>query len=112
MHKSDLYEFFQLELKEMDNSDEEIPSIETFLFTWRNDFSHLKIPRHNTLGTCDTCHQLKTVRNSLKRNTVEFNNIRNLLSHLSQVRQERVAQTIRDQTSNSYPTQSWTVITV
>ena len=46
-----------------------IPSLETFRYVWRNSFSHLKIPRYNTLGACDVCETLKQAKKQTKRKT-------------------------------------------
>lgn len=47
-----------------------------------------------------------------RRNTGEFQNLQsNFKKHLTQVREERHQQEMRDQTAAQYPTESWTITT-
>ena len=113
MHKYDLYDLFVWELKDTKGQKQsELPSYETFLQVWRTDFSYLKIPRHNTLGSCDQCLLLKSQMGNYRKGSVEYQNIRQLLKkHLAQVCRERVEQTIRDQGGANFPHLTWTVTT-
>lgn len=113
MHKYDLFDLFLWELKHtMDRQDSEMPSYDTFLMVWREDFPHLKIPRHNTLGSCDTCLLLKSRLENYRKGSIEHLNIRTLLKkHLAQVCRERVEQTIWDQGAANFPHLTWTVTT-
>ena len=113
MHKYDLYDLFLWELKHVtDRPKAEMPSYETFLMVWRNDFPHLKIPRHNTLGSCDTCLLFKSQMGNYRQGSIEHQNIRKLLKkHLAQVRRERVEQIIRDNGATNFPHLTWTITT-
>lgn len=90
----------------------EIPSPQTFLHVWRTQFPHLKIPRHNTLGVCGTCLQLKEdIRRLPSRSPTQQNLRAAFKEHLWQVKQERHAQIQRDQSAASFPVDSWTITT-
>jgi hypothetical protein len=74
------------------------------------EFPHLKIPRHNTLGVCDTCSLLKKDIRSLLARLAERQNLQTAFkAHLVQVRNKRHAQIERDQGAASFPRDSWTI---
>jgi hypothetical protein len=96
--KDDLFVQMQNEFVEAGMSPLEIPSPQTFLYMWRTEFPHLKMPRHNTLGVCDTCSFLKKDIRSLPARSAEWQNLQTTFkAHLVQVRNERHAQIERDQ---------------
>jgi hypothetical protein len=103
MHKGDLYVHMRDEFREAGVDLLDIPALQTFLYIWRMTYLQLKIPRHNTLGVCDTCCSLKESMHSLSRHFKERGNLQGAFKeHLSQVRMERHAQIERDQNSTSY----------
>jgi hypothetical protein len=112
MAKDDL--FFQIRDKflEAGMTPLEIPSPQTFHHIWRTDFPRLKIPRHNTLGVCNTCSLLKKDIWSLPARSLERQNLQTAFkAHLVQVRKERHAQIERDHGAASFPQDSWTITT-
>jgi hypothetical protein len=112
MHKGDLYIHMRDEFREAGMDPLDIPAPQTFLYIWRTTYLQLKIPRHNTLGVCDTCCSLKESMHSLSRHSKERGNIQGaFMEHLSQVRTEKHAQIKRDQNSTSYPKSSWAITT-
>lgn len=112
MARSDLYMFMKQEFLEADRDPMDIPSLETFLYVWRKQFDHLKIPRYNTLGSCDVCLKLKTAMGNYRKGTSEYRNLRGILNdHIINARLERRQQVVRDQDSANYPEISWTITT-
>jgi hypothetical protein len=112
MTKDDLYVHMRDEFLEAGMEVLEIPSPQTFLHVWRKDFSHLKIPRHNTLGVCDTCSDLRGRIRNLPARSAEQRNLKGALTaHLVQVKRERHAQLERDQSAAIFPNDSWTITT-
>jgi hypothetical protein len=112
MAQDDLFVQMQDEFLEAGMSPLEIPSPQTFLHVWRNEFPHLKIPCHNTLGVCDTCSLLKKDIRSLLARSRERQNLQAAFkAHLVQVRNERHAQIERDQGAASFSRDSWTITT-
>ena len=112
MTKDELFVHMLTELEDMGNMCADCPSIETFRYVWRNSFSHLKIPRYNTLGSCGECLKFKIDMAEFRKNSPEYKNIKTaLVAHLTQVRTERRQQIIRDQDAHQYPLDSWTITT-
>lgn len=112
MTQDELYVFLLSELEDSGTSIADSPSIETFRYVWRHHFPHLKIPRYNTLGSCGDCLTFKIQMSELRKNSPEYKNIKEARSkHLTQVRDERRQQIIRDQDAAQYPTDSWTITT-
>jgi hypothetical protein len=112
MSRSDFFSMFEDEMKEIGKEEEDIPSQGTFNQVWRTQFRHLKIPRHNTLGGCDTCIQLKTAMRDAERGSkLKRAKKSQFKAHMDLVRKERREQTVRDQSANLDPSQSWTITT-
>ena len=111
MTQYDFYGHFKKECMEANMDPSSIPSLETFRYVWRNSFSHLKIPRYNTLGACNVCETLKQAKNKLKGRPEYENAAQELSKHWTMVREERKLQTIRDQDSARFPHLTWTVTT-
>ena len=112
MTKVDLYELMLEEFEEECLAEDEIPSVETFKFVWRSKFQTLVIPRYNTLGGCDVCLGLKMQKRQFSSASGEYRNIRDKLNqHLKNVKLEREAQVLRDQTSTHNPRMCWTITT-
>jgi hypothetical protein len=106
MAKDDLFVQMRDEFLEAGMSPLEIPSPQTFLHVWKNEFPHLKIPHHNILGVCDTCSLLKKDIRSLPARSLERQNLQAAFkAHLVQVRNKR------DQGVASFPRDSWTITT-
>jgi hypothetical protein len=86
MHKGDLYVHMRDEFWEAGVDPLDIPAPQTFLYIWRTTYPQLKIPRHNTLGVCDTCCSLKESMRSLSCHSKERGNLQGAFKeHLSQV---------------------------
>lgn len=112
MTRDDLFVQMREEFMEAGMSPLEIPSPQTFRFVWRTNFPQLKIPRHNTLGVCGTCLDLKQEIRSLASRSLEQQNLKGAFkAHLYQVKSERHAQIERDQSAAAFPQDSWTITT-
>jgi hypothetical protein len=112
MTKWDFYSIFQDEMIELGIESQEVLSAETFMLVWRREYPQLKIPRHNTLSSCDQCITLKASARSFPRGTLEHVvHTGKMKRHLQQVRDERREQTTRDQAAAFNPETTWTVTT-
>lgn len=114
MKKQDLFYFMISELRENPTimNDKDYPSIDTFLSVWLDNFSELKIPAWNTLGTCDFCLYYKLELVKYKKTTQQYDILKMKYNeHLKQVKQERIKQKERDNYAVSYPETSWTITT-
>jgi hypothetical protein len=111
MHKGDLYVHMQDEFREAGMDPLDIPTPQTFFYVWQMTYLQLKIPRHNTLGVCDTCCNLKEEMCSLSRHFTKKGNLQGAFKeHLSQVQTERHPQIEKGQNSTSYLKSFWAIM--
>jgi hypothetical protein len=112
MTKDELYVHMAEELTGTGLSFLDMPSIETFRLIWKSKFPQLKIPRYNTLGTCDVCLKFKLDLGCLRKISPEYGNLNSAFKlHLVTVKNERRQQMMRDQEAADHPMDSWTITT-
>lgn len=86
-------------------------SQQTFNRIWREKFSHLIIPKYNTLGACDTCTKLREIMNNRTKENIQLSDKAGLdmKAHLQHVSKERTEKQQRENHSKNYPSQTWCV---
>jgi len=86
----------------MRNLKKDFPSYYTFIVTWQKEFSMLKIPKKNRLGTCDICVKLSNEKDTLTRLTHASWQRKKKL-HMKNIFDERQENTRRIIFSQTYP---------